>query len=80
MAACGAAVVTRGQEKSLHQSIFQKWKPAHVLRSRDRDVVFAQLSKNIENACIKARKYRLAARVRSCLFEDPTIFWCGESR
>jgi DNA polymerase-4/DNA polymerase V len=28
--------------------------------SRDRDFVFAQLSKNIENACIKLRKYRLA--------------------
>lgn len=31
--------------------------------SRDRDYVFAQLSKNIENACIKARRHGLAARV-----------------
>lgn len=30
--------------------------------SRDRAFVFAQLSKNIENACIKARRHRLAAR------------------
>lgn len=31
--------------------------------SRERDYVFAQLSKNIENACIKARRHGLAARV-----------------
>jgi hypothetical protein len=30
--------------------------------SSDRAVVFAQLSKNLENACIKARRYKLAAR------------------
>lgn len=30
--------------------------------SRDRDYVFAQLSKNNENACIKARRHGLAAR------------------
>ena len=30
--------------------------------SRDRSFVFAQLSKNIENACIKARRHGLAAR------------------
>ena len=30
--------------------------------SRDRDFVFSQLSKNIENACIKARRHGLAAR------------------
>ena len=28
----------------------------------DRAFVFAQLAKNIENACIKARKYKLAAQ------------------
>jgi len=28
--------------------------------SSDRDVVFAQLAKNVENACIKLRKYKLA--------------------
>ena len=30
--------------------------------SRDEDFVFAQLSKNLENACIKARRHGLAAR------------------
>ena len=29
--------------------------------SSNRAFVFAQLSKNLENACIKARRYRLAA-------------------
>lgn len=48
------------EEKSTYQSI-QKWKTFSP-PSRDRDFVFAQLSKNIENACIKARKYHLAAR------------------
>src|SRR4029450_5085239 len=28
----------------------------------DRTFLFAQLSKNIENACIKARRYQLAAK------------------
>jgi hypothetical protein len=30
--------------------------------SSNRDFVFSQLSKNIENACVKARKYKLAAK------------------
>jgi DNA polymerase-4/DNA polymerase V len=30
--------------------------------SRDRAFVFSHLSKNLENACIKARKYKLAAK------------------
>jgi DNA polymerase-4/DNA polymerase V len=30
--------------------------------SDDREYVFAQLSKNIENACIKIRRYHLVAR------------------
>jgi DNA polymerase IV len=30
--------------------------------SADESLVFAQLAKNLENACIKARRYRLAAR------------------
>src|SRR5215510_10255110 len=47
-------------EKSTYQSI-QKWKTFTPL-SRDRAFVFAQLSKNVENACIKARTYHLAAR------------------
>jgi len=40
-------------EKTSYQSI-QKWK-TFTPPSQDRDFVFAQLSKNIENACIKAR-------------------------
>ena len=47
-------------EKTSYHSI-QKWK-TFTPPSRDRDFVLAQLSKNIENACIKARKYQLAAR------------------
>ena len=43
--------------------------------SRDRAFVLAQLSKNIENACIKIRKYKLAAQrvvifVRTQQFRD----------
>ena len=46
-------------EKSTYQSI-QKVK-TFTPPSRDRAFVFSQVSKNIENACIKARQYRLAA-------------------
>jgi DNA polymerase IV len=46
-------------EKSSYQSI-QKMK-TFTPPSRDREFVFAQLSKNIENACMKARRYKLAA-------------------
>jgi DNA polymerase-4/DNA polymerase V len=48
------------EEQSTYQSI-QKVK-TFTPPSCDGVFVFAQLSKNIENACIKARKYRLAAR------------------
>jgi DNA polymerase IV len=48
------------EEKTSYQSI-QKWK-TFTPPSNDREFVLAQLSKNIENACIKARKYQLAAR------------------
>ena len=47
-------------EKSTYQSI-QKVK-TFTPPSRDRAFVFSQLSKNIENACIKARHYKLAAK------------------
>jgi DNA polymerase-4/DNA polymerase V len=47
-------------EKSTYHSI-QKVK-MFTPPSKDRDFVFSQLSKNIENACIKARKYQLAAK------------------
>ena len=47
------------ESKSTYQSISKAktFTPA----STDDTFVFAQLSKNLENACIKARKYRLAA-------------------
>lgn len=48
------------QEKDNYQSI-QKVK-TFTPPSNDRNFVFAQLSKNIENACIKARRYKLGAR------------------
>jgi DNA polymerase-4/DNA polymerase V len=35
--------------------------------SSDREMVYAQLAKNIENACIKARRYKLAAQ-RALIF------------
>jgi nucleotidyltransferase/DNA polymerase involved in DNA repair len=48
------------QEKLNYQSI-QKVK-TFTPASSDRAFVFAQLAKNIENACIKARRYKLAAK------------------
>src|SRR5215813_7202318 len=48
------------EEKSTYHSI-QKVK-TFTPPSSERAFVFAQLSKNIENACIKARKYQLAAK------------------
>ena len=46
-------------EKASYQSI-QKMKTFSP-PSADKAFVFSQLSKNIENACIKARRYQLAA-------------------
>ena len=48
------------EEKSTYQTI-QKVK-TFTPPSSDRNFVFSQLSKNIESACIKARRYRLAAQ------------------
>jgi nucleotidyltransferase/DNA polymerase involved in DNA repair len=48
------------EEKFIYQTI-QKVK-TFTPPSSDRDFVFSQLSKNIESACIKARRYRLAAQ------------------
>ena len=52
-------------EKTTYQSIqkFKTFSPP----SQDREFVFAQLAKNIENACMKARRYRLAARGAGCI-------------
>ncbi len=51
--------------KESYQSIqkFKTFSPP----SQDRGFVFAQLSKNIENACMKARRYHLAAGGATCL-------------
>lgn len=54
------------ESKSSYQSISKTktFTPA----SNDETFVFAQLSKNLENACIKARRYKLAAtRIILCL-------------
>jgi len=48
------------EEKATYQSI-QKVK-TFTPPSHDRAFVFAQLSKNIENDCMKARQYKLAAK------------------
>lgn len=48
------------QEKESYASI-QKMK-TFTPPSNNKEFVFAQLSKNIENACIKSRKYKLAAK------------------
>ncbi|MDR4485748.1 MAG: DNA polymerase IV [Nitrospirales bacterium] len=53
------------KEKIEYQSIqkFKTFSPP----SSDRNFVFAQLAKNIENACMKARRYHLAARGAGCI-------------
>ena len=61
------------EEKTSYQSI-QKMK-TFTPASSDPKFVFAQLAKNIENACIKARRYKLAAKtiiifLRSQSFQD----------
>jgi len=48
------------EEKETYQSV-QKVK-TFTPASNDKEFVFAQLSKNIENACIKVRKYKLMAQ------------------
>lgn len=53
------------KEKDSYQSIqkFKTFSPP----SRDRHFVFAQLAKNIENACMKLRRYHLVARGGLCM-------------
>jgi DNA polymerase-4/DNA polymerase V len=56
----GASIMPlRLEEKSSYYSI-QKFK-TFTPPSRDQDFIFSQLSKNIENACIKARRHKLNA-------------------
>ncbi|TFG36466.1 MAG: DNA polymerase IV [Nitrospirales bacterium] len=47
------------ESKSSYQSISKA--KTFTPPSNDRTFIFAQLSKNLENACIKARRYKLAA-------------------
>jgi len=47
------------ESKSSYQSISKA--KTFTPPSRDKEFIFAQLSKNLENACIKARRYKLAA-------------------
>jgi len=47
------------ESKSSYQSISKA--KTFTPPSKDREFIFAQLSKNMENACIKARRYKLAA-------------------
>ncbi len=63
-------------EKTSYQSI-QKMKTFSP-PSNEHSFIFAQLSKNIENACMKARRYKLAARgafvfLRTQSFKDRGI-------
>ena len=47
------------ESKSSYQSISKA--KTFTPPSKDKAFIFAQLSKNLENACIKARRYKLAA-------------------
>jgi DNA polymerase-4 len=53
-------MVLQTREKNTYQTV-QKMKTFSP-PSCDKQFVFSQLSKNIENACIKARRYKLAAK------------------
>jgi DNA polymerase-4 len=58
---CGISVIPLELgEKHEYQSISKT--KTFTPPTNDRDVLLAQLSKNTENACIKARRHRLAAR------------------
>lgn len=45
--------------------------------SNDREFIFSQLSKNIENACIKLRRYNLSARKGSFFIKLQTFRYVG---
>jgi len=57
----GVSVLGLATEPKTTQASIQKFK-TFTPPSTDRAFVSAQLSRNIENACIKARRYRMAAR------------------
>lgn len=56
----GRSVFELSTEPKTSYASIQKFK-TFTPPSTDKDFIFAQLSKNIENACIKARRYQLAA-------------------
>lgn len=56
----GEYVLTLGRDRSEPRQSIQKFK-TFTPPSSDFDFVFSQLSKNIENACIKARRFGLEA-------------------
>ena len=57
----GVSVMPLATEPKMTQASIQKFK-TFTPPSVGRAFVFAQLSRNIENACIKARRYHMAAR------------------
>jgi DNA polymerase-4/DNA polymerase V len=57
----GVSVLGLATEPKTTQASIQKFK-TFTPPSTDRAFVFSQLSRNIENACIKARRYSMAAR------------------
>jgi len=57
----GVSVLGLATEPKTTQASIQKFK-TFTPPSVDRDFIIAQLSRNIENACIKARRYSMAAR------------------
>jgi DNA polymerase-4 len=63
------------QKKETYKSV-QKVK-TFTPPSNDRDFVFAQLSKNVENACIKLRRYRLAATKASFFLTTQNFRFAG---
>lgn len=56
----GIPAITLGEEKTSYQSIGKT--KTFTPPSRNKEFVFAQLMKNIENACIKARRYHQGTR------------------
>jgi len=63
------------ETKSTYQSISKA--KTFTPPSQNEEFVFAQLSKNLENACIKARRYKLAATRISIFLRKQDFTGCG---
>ncbi|MBP6860657.1 MAG: DNA polymerase IV [Candidatus Pacebacteria bacterium] len=63
------------EEKHDYQSISKT--KTFTPPSRDREFVFSQLSRNIENACIKLRRHSLSARSFSFFIKDQSFHYRG---